>query len=168
MWKRFITITLISAIFSTSSVHAAGLEALFAGFEKGCDMNPRFFTFHESLVRENRQTRSGVSYYKPGNPHLPKGIEGSLGRMSLKNMDDFTLATLPLQGKFYGLPVIRYDAGFGNRSGVKFVHLIIDAPTSKVRNVFKQKRLRISSVDSYAATLKSEGRRTKLICDWSM
>jgi hypothetical protein len=167
MFKRIATLSLLLAVFSTSSVHAAGLEALFAGFEKGCQMNPRFDTFHKSLVRENRQTRSGVPYYKPGNPRLPKGIEGSLGRMSLKNMGDFTFVSLPLQGRFHGMPVIRYDAGFGNRSDVNFVELIIDAPTSKVRSVFKQKRLRIFRVDFYEATLKSSGQHTKLSCDWS-
>ena len=173
MLKHFVTISLLLAVFSASSAHAAGLEALFAGFEKGCGINPRFRTFHLSLVRENRQYRNGVSSYKPGNPRLPKGIEGSLGRMSLKNMGAFTFVSLPLQGRFYGLPVIRYESGLGNHNGISFMELIIDAPISQVRSVFKQKRVRISSVynealeQSYGATLKSEGRRTRLTCDRS-
>ncbi len=171
MYKQLLTIGLI--LTGIQPVQAAELEALFKGFNQGCQMTNQFSSFHLSLIKKNNNPKN-KDYYLPGNPRLPQGIKGKLGQVKLtvNNQDNYTLAKLPLIGKFYGLPVLEYQGLYGNANGINSMVFIINAPVNKVKNVLQKNKVYISSYTSPSGTIKAElvpkGQQTYIVCDWSL
>ncbi|HEY9703743.1 MAG TPA: hypothetical protein V6C58_14945 [Allocoleopsis sp.] len=170
MYKQLLTMGLI--LTGIQPVQAAELEELFKGFNQGCQMTNNFSSFHLSLIKNNKNPKNN-DYYLPGNPRLPQGIRGSLGQVKLtvNNQDNYTMAKLPLKGKFYGLPVVEYQGLYGNANGINSMSFIINAPVNKVKNVLQKNRVNITDYVSHSGTLKAElvpkGQQTYIVCDWS-
>jgi hypothetical protein len=155
-------------------VQASELETLFKGFERGCQMNPDFNTFHRSLVQENPQYRFGTNNpYLPGQPKLPPGIRANIGKLELipdQEFNEFTEAKLTIEGSFYGLPVTSYSGFYGNGNGINAMSLTVNAPLATVQQVLNQKGIIITSsqeeLESKAMLLPKDN-VTEIICDWS-
>jgi len=157
---------------------AAGLEVLFAGFERGCDINSHHFAFRDSLVRLTGKSHDSGNYYTPGKPRFPKGVNALVEKVQFeeKTEDGYALVSLALRGQLYGLSVIKYTGWFGIGNGIHGFAFPLDAPLSKVRQTLKRKQIHIVEdpqilalgLDPSKAQLIAKGRRTEIVCDRSI
>jgi hypothetical protein len=178
--KNTLNIAIILNLLLSSvalPAQAADLEVLFAGFERGCDINSHHFAFRNSLVRETDKSPNSGNYFNPGKPKIPKGVNALVGKLQFEEntKDGYALVTLPLRGQLYGLSVIEYTSWFGIGNGIHGFAFTINAPISKVRQTLKGKQIHFIEephtlalgLDPHKAQLIAKGRRTQIVCDRS-
>lgn len=156
---------------------AASMDVLLGGFERACDHGKEAREMFAGMCRPVIDKKTGIDGCALGRLVLPKGLEGSLSGLTVKNNGDHSLFTAKFApgAQWKGLKLVVLEHWIGHGNGIYGAALVLSAPTVQAaaadakRAGAKWRKEKDEAMGGHRGAEFAKGRdgRPRLVCDVS-